>query len=219
MKFHQKKKNASNEQSHSFVHLNLLVAEATSLFWQYWQGGGVGAQTIFIHTSGFSEGPAGRGAAQISHLNLKQMLEFTVRKCSYSHFHRRCLQPGATVKRLFIQVNGGQNLKRKNLKYVRTDADLERGGDRKRGVSLSCANSSPDHHWGGQNQQNSILVVVNEQLGGVRGSVSTLGSIYAVTLKQNINRTMFGFVKNKHAYQKRSPREFNAPPSHKKSLY
>lgn len=36
----------------------------------------------------------------------------------------------------------------------------------------------------------------------VRGSVNTLGSMYAVTLKQNINTAMFGLVKNKHAYQK-----------------
>lgn len=54
-------------------------------------------------------------------------------------------------------------------------------------------------------------VMKNKQ--SVRGTVNTLGSIYAITTKQNINITMFGFVKKKQTcISKTHHAQFKAPP-------
>lgn len=44
-----------------------------------------------------------------------------------------------------------------------------------------------------------------------RGSVKTLGSMYAITIKQNINTAMFGFVKKQTCISKTLHAQFKAP--------
>lgn len=50
----------------------------------------------------------------------------------------------------------------------------------------------------------------------VRGSVNTLGSRYAITIKQNINRTMFGLVKKQTCISKNTSCSIQGPPRHKR---
>lgn len=92
---------------------------------------------------------------------------------------------------------------------------------RKLRVPPSRRNTFPEKkqkHCSGKNKPVKLvrLVLMDEQIGGVRGSVSTLGSIYAITKKQNINRTMFGLVKKQTCISKRSPRTKSTHPHHKR---
>lgn len=76
-------------------------------------------------------------------------------------------------------------------------------------------------HRSGKNKRVKLvhLVLMDEQVGeGGSEEVSTLGSIYAVTIKQNINRTMFGLVKKQTCISKRSPRSKSTHPHKKESV-
>lgn len=55
------------------------------------------------------------------------------------------------------------------------------------------------------------ILVLKLQKKSVRGSVKTLGSMYAITIKQNINTAMFGLVKKQTCISKTLHAQFKAP--------
>lgn len=70
-----------------------------------------------------------------------------------------------------------------------------------------CENAGMNKWQGNMRLVAAILVLrlqkkKKKKVCQVRGSVNTLGSMYAITIKQNINTAMFGLVKKRHAYQK-----------------
>ena len=57
----------------------------------------------------------------------------------------------------------------------------------------------------------TLILVLTLQKKSVRGSINTLGSMYAITIKQNINTAMFGLVKKQTCISKTLHAQFKAP--------